>query len=124
MMYSPGCTDLLPPSDHRDTPGPPGMSDTGWDIPGWDIPGGRGSGQSQAPTAGGETVTITEFSNGNGSADGRQRGTARDGTGWNRMARDGTGMARDGMGWQGRDGTGWDGKDAAMEPWGRAQENK
>lgn len=41
MMYSPGCTDLLPPSDRRDTPGPPGMSDTGWDIPGWDIPGGE-----------------------------------------------------------------------------------
>lgn len=28
------------------------------------------SGCSQGPAAGGETVTITEFSNGNGSADG------------------------------------------------------
>lgn len=53
----------------------------------------------QGPTAGGETVTITEFSNGNGSADGRASNTARHGMEWHRM-------------------------DAVMEPWGRAQDNK
>lgn len=52
------------------------------DVGGGDLgtsgaPRGVGSaGWSQGPAAGGETVTITEFSNGNGSADGRARGTA------------------------------------------------
>lgn len=64
---------------------------------GW---GSRGrSEHSRGPTAGGETVTITEFSNGNGSADGRASNTARNGTEWHGM-------------------------DTVMEPWGRAQDNK
>lgn len=66
--------------------------------------GGGNSGRSQGPAAGGETVTITEFSNGNGSADGRARGTA-----WYGTARHGmdTVMEPRGWGWgnKGGDGT-------------------
>ncbi|KAL2297364.1 hypothetical protein Nmel_016665, partial [Mimus melanotis] len=113
MMYSPGCTDLLPPAPTTGTTargtgdvrhGPGGcVGRGGW----WDgtSRGVERSGHSQGLTAGGETVTITEFSNGNGSADGRARSTARNGTRWHGMAREwhGNGTGCHGMGWHGKD---------------------
>ncbi|XP_027516074.1 uncharacterized protein LOC113955105 [Corapipo altera] len=104
--------DVLP-GLHR----PPARQDTAWDRDGrapgaggggagmwdkcvewggwWDgAPRGvRSSRHLQGSAAGGETVTITEFSNGNGSADGRAHGTDRNG-----MARHGHGDGAPGSG--------------------------